>query len=106
MPKILKLQRIGDGIGVILDVSFLSENGAVRLLDGLELLCLRQEHEKVGAQQERERLDDEGRAREVHAELNRRLRDAHDLLADCLDACDDLARDLRSFLDKEDPERE
>ena len=106
MPKILKLQRVGDGIGIILDVSFLVENSSVQVLDTLELLRLQQEHQKIGAQQERERLNAEERMQEVHAELDLKLKTAYEVLADCLDTSDDLATDLRGFLDKEDPEHE
>ncbi len=105
MPKILKLQKVGDGIGVVLDVSFLIENSSVQILDTLELLRLQQVHEERGAQRERERLNAEERTREVHAELELKLGVAHTMLASCRDTSDDLASDLYNFLDKENPER-
>ena len=106
MPKILKLQKVGDGIGVILDVSFLIENSSVQILDTLELLRLQQVHEERGAQRERERLNAEERTREVHAELEFKLGRAHEMLEDCSDTLSTLAYDVHSFLDKEHAKHE
>ena len=101
MPRILKLQKVGDGIGVILDVSFLIENSSVRVLDTLELLRLQQEHQKIGAKEERERLNTEERERETHTELVKKLNIAHGLLARHMDQLRKAEWEIGQLLDNE-----
>jgi hypothetical protein len=85
MPKIVKLQMIGDEVGIILPVSFFHEGQSVQILDGFELLALQRKYEEAGAADERARLNVEERQQEVHRELVAELSTACDLLRDLTD---------------------
>jgi hypothetical protein len=100
MPKILKLQKVGDGIGIVLDVDFLVENQSIQVLDDFEILRLRRESEEAGAQDERERLNAEERQKEMHSEIVKELRAARQFLATHRHELDLAAGDIDEFLSK------
>lgn len=105
MPRILELQKVGDGIGVILDVSFLAENRSIQVLDEFDILRLRRESEETGAQDERGRLNTEEREREVHTELVNKLSAVHRLLAKHRDQLENIAWEIGQLLDTEEYEQ-